>query len=120
MVSGEKFRVKKIPDPVAKLSGKTGGEVGSGEFKAQGGLGAFLENFDFDAKCEIQGYDLVYQAARQDAVPSVNSGGRYNDKSLRLVQQAKPGDRYFFENVRARCPGDQTGRKINDLVFKIK
>lgn len=114
------FRVKKIPDPVAKLSGKTGGEIGSGEFKAQGGLGAFLENFDFDARCEIQGYELVYQAARQDAVPSVNSGGRYNDKSLRLVQQAKPGDRYFFENVRARCPGDQTGRKINDLVFKIK
>lgn len=114
------FRVKKIPDPVAKLSGKTGGEMGSGEFKAQGGLGAFLENFDFDARCEIQGYELVYQAARQDPVPSVNSGGRYNDKSLRLVQQAKPGDRYFFENVRARCPGDQAGRKINDLVFKIK
>ncbi len=114
------FRVKRIPDPVAKLSGKVGGEMGSGEFKAQGGLAAMLENFDFDAKCEIQGYDLTYQAARQDAVTSSNPGGRFNDKSQRLAQQAKPGDRYFFENVRARCPGDQAGRRINDLVFKIK
>lgn len=114
------FRVKKIPDPVAKLSGKTGGEIGSGEFKAQGGLAAILENFDFDARCEIQGFELVYAPARQDVVPSPNQGGRFNEKSQRLVQQAKPGDRYFFENVKARCPGDQAGRTINSLVFKIK
>ncbi len=114
------FRVKRIPNPVAKLSNSTGGEMGSGEFKAQGGLAAILENFDFDAKCEIQGYELVYAPARQDVVPSINSGGRYNEKSQRLVQQAKPGDRYFFENVKARCPGDAAGRPINSLVFKIK
>lgn len=114
------FRVKKIPDPVARLSRSMGGEMGSGEFKAQGGLGAFLDNFDFDAKCEIQGYSLVYAPARQDVVESVNGGGRYNDKSLRLVQQAKPGDRYFFDDVKARCPGDAAGRPINSLVFKIK
>ncbi len=114
------FRVKRIPNPVAKLSNSTGGEMGSGEFKAQGGLAAILENFDFDARCEIQGFELVYAPARQDVVPSINPGGRYNDKSQRLVQQAKPGDRYFFENVKARCPGDAAGRPINSLVFKIK
>lgn len=114
------FRVKRIPNPVARLSGSTGGEMASGEFKAQGGLAAILENFDFDARCEIQGYELVYAPARQDVVPSVNAGGRYNDKTLRLVQQAKPGDRYFFENVKAKCPGDNAGRLINSLVFKIK
>lgn len=114
------FRVKRIPNPVAKLSNSTGGEMGSGEFKAQGGLAALLENFDFDARCDIQGYSLVYAPARQDVVESVNQGGRYNERSQRLVQQAKPGDRYFFDNVRARCPGDAAGRPINSLVFKIK
>jgi hypothetical protein len=33
---------------------------------------------------------------------------------------AKPGDAYYFNNVRARCPGDVAGRKINSLVFQIK
>ncbi|MCB0634200.1 MAG: gliding motility protein GldM [Saprospiraceae bacterium] len=114
------FRVKRIPDPQARLSRSAGGEMGNGEFKAQSGVGAFLDNFDFDAKCEIQGYNLVYVPKRQDPVESVNPGARYNDKSQRLVGQAKPGDIYYFENVKARCPGDKAGRPINSMVFKIK
>ena len=114
------FRVKRIPDPVARLSKKAGGTMGNGEFKAQGGVGAFLDNFDFDAKCNIQGYNLVYVAKRQDPVEAVNKGGRYNDKSKRLVMKAKPGDIYYFDNVKARCPGDKVGRPINSMVFKIK
>ena len=115
-----KFRVKRIPDPVARLSKSQGGAMGTGEFKAQGGVGAFLDNFDFDAICRIQGYTLTYVAKREDPVESVNAGPRYNDKSSRLVKNAKPGDIYYFDNVKARCPGDNAGRPINSLVFKIK
>jgi len=115
-----KFRVKRIPDPMARLSKSSGGAMGNGEFKAQGGVGAFLDNFDFDAKCKIQGYNLTYVAKRQDPVESVNGGARYNAKSGRLVGQAKPGDIYYFDNVKAKCPGDKAGRKINSMVFKIK
>ena len=118
--SSKVFRVKRIPDPVARLSKSSGGSMGNGEFKAQGGVGAFLDNFDFDAKCGIQGFNLVHVAKRQDPVEVVNSGPRYNAKSKRLVQRAKPGDIYYFDNVKAKCPGDPAGRKINSMVFKIK
>ena len=114
------FRVKRIPDPVARLSKNSGGTMGNGEFKAQGGVGAFLDNFDFDAKCKIQGYILTKLAPRQDPIESNNAGARYNDKSSRLVKSAKPGDTYYFDNVKAKCPGDAAGRKINSMVFKIK
>lgn len=114
------FRVKRIPDPVARLSKTSGGEMGSGEFKAQRGVVAILENFDFDAKCEIQGYTLTYVPKREDPIDSVNPNGPYNDKSRRLVERAKPGDIFYFDNVKARCPGDPAGRTINPMVFKIK
>jgi gliding motility-associated protein GldM len=114
------FRVKRIPDPVARLSKSSGGSMGNGEFKAQGGVGAFLDNFDFDANCTIQGFNLTYVAARQDPVTVVNAGARYNDASGRLVQRAKPGDIFYFDDVKARCPGDQVGRPINSMVFSIK
>ena len=114
------FRVKRIPDPVAKLGNKADGSMGNGEFKAQRGVIPWLEGFDFDAKCQIQGFNLVRVAKRQDPVASQNSGGTYNEKSQRLVRAAKPGDTYYFENVRARCPGDKAGRKINSMVFKIR
>ena len=114
------FRVKRIPDPVARLSKSQGGAMGNGEFKAQGGVGAFLDNFDFDANCTIQGYKLVYVAARQDPVEVVNAGARYNDAARRMVNKAKPGDIYYFDDVKARCPGDNVGRPINSMVFKIQ
>ncbi|MCB9081976.1 MAG: hypothetical protein H6555_09730 [Lewinellaceae bacterium] len=114
------YRVKRIPDPVARLAKSTGGQIGSGEFKAQGGLGAFLDNFDFDATCQVTGFNLVYVPKRQDPVESVNTSARYNEKSRQLINVAKPGDIYYFDNVKARCPGDPAGRTINSLVFNIK
>ena len=118
-----KFRVKRIPDPAPVLGAgpnKKGGALGNGEFKAQLGLAAILEGFDFDAKCNIQGYELTRVAKRQDPVSVVNRGGRYASDSKRLVGQAKPGDTYYFDNVKARCPGDKAGRKLSSIVFKIK
>ncbi len=113
------FRVKRIPDPVAKLSSSNGGVMPSGEFKAQRGLFAVLENFDFDAKCEILGYRLVRVPRRQDPIIGTNKAGPYGAECKAIVDQAKPGDTYYFEEVKAKCPGDATGRDINQLVFKI-
>ncbi|MDQ3015631.1 MAG: hypothetical protein M3R25_02775 [Bacteroidota bacterium] len=113
------FRVKRIPDPVAKLSSSRGGVMGAGEFKAQRGLNAVLENFDFDAKCEIMGYQLVRVPRRQDPQLAANRAGAYGGEARGLVDQAKAGDTYYFEDVKAKCPGDGSGREINQLVFKI-
>ncbi len=118
-----KFRIKRIPNPVPVLGAgpnKNGGLMGNGEFKAQGGLAAILEGFDFDAKCKIQGYELTRVAKRQDPVSSVNPGARYGGDAKRLVNAAKPGDTYYFDKVKARCPGDTAGRKLPSIVFKIK
>ncbi|MEK7254901.1 MAG: GldM family protein, partial [Bacteroidota bacterium] len=120
MNAAKQFRVKRIPDPVAKLGNKADGEMGNGEFKVQKGLIAWLENFDFDARCDIQGFNLVKVSKREDPVEASNNGGSFSGKAQNLVTSAKPGDTYYFEQVKARCPGDQAGRKINSLVFRIK
>ena len=114
------FRVKRIPDPVAKLGNKEDGAMGNGEFKAQGGVIAWLENFDFDAKCQIQGFKLVRVPKRQDPITIVNRGGKFNGDAQRVVRAAKPGDTYYFQDVKGRCPGDAAGRKLNSMVFTIK
>ncbi len=120
MNARKQYRVKRIPDPVAKLGNKADGQMGNGEFKVQKGLIAWLENFDFDARCDIQGFTLVKISKREDPVEAPNSGGSFSGKSQNLVQSAKPGDTYYFQDVKARCPGDVAGRKINSLVFRIQ
>ena len=114
------FRVKRIPDPVARLGNKEDGSMGNGEMKAQQGLIAALDNFDFEARCEIQGFKLVRIAKRQDPITVSNPGGRFNSDSERLIRAATPGDTYYFQDVKGKCPGDPAGRKLNSLVFTIK
>ncbi|MEM9884693.1 MAG: GldM family protein [Bacteroidota bacterium] len=114
------FRVKRIPDPVPMLGRSVGGGMRSGEFKGQEGLLAVLKEFDFDARCAIQGFNLVRVPKRQDAVNSNNAGPRYNAKSQRMVAAAKPGDIYYYENIKAKCPGDRAGRPLGTMVFNIK
>lgn len=114
------FRVKRIPDPVAKLGNKADGSMGNGEFKAQSGLIAWLEGFDFDAKCQIQGFKVVRVPKRQDPITVVNPGGKFNADAQRIVRAATPGDTYYFNDVKGRCPGDNAGRKLNSMVFSIR
>jgi gliding motility-associated protein GldM len=114
------FRIKPIPDPVAKLGGSTGGDIGNGVMKAQQGIIAELAGFDFDARCEIAGFELVYVPKREDPMVVSNPGPAFNAESRGLLNRAKPGDAYYFNNVRAKCPGDLAGRKINSMVFQIK
>lgn len=115
-----KFRAKRIPDPIVKLGKKVDGLMGSGEFKAQPGLAAWLENFDFDARCKVQSFTMYYTRKRQDAVELKGTGGRFSGQISSAVKQAKPGDQYAFTDVKARCPGDKAGRRVNGLTFKIR
>jgi hypothetical protein len=115
------YRVKKIPDPVPRLGGKLrGGTLGNGEFKAQNGIAAVLENFDFDAYCEVVSFEMTYLAKNQDPVTVVNSGSRFNGQAVDLTARAKPGDVYFFDEIKVRCPGDAAARNLGGLVFRIR
>jgi hypothetical protein len=97
-----------------------GGTMGNGEFKAQGGISAILEGFDFDAKCDVVGFDFAYLAKRQDAITKTNAGARWSGEISELIQKAKPGDAYFFDDVKCKCPGDAAARNLGGLAFKIR
>ncbi|MEM6769272.1 MAG: GldM family protein [Bacteroidota bacterium] len=113
------FRVKRIPDPVAKVGGSRGGDIRASTFKAQQGLYAELEAFDFEARCIISGFELVYAPKGRDAVPSVNAGGNFTESTKKLVRLVKPGDNVYINNIKARCPGDQGPRPLGTMAFKI-
>ena len=115
----KQFRVKRIPDPVPKLSKSRGGVMPSGEFKIQPGVFPVLENFDFDAKCDIVGYRIVRVPKRQDPQVAENRGGKYAPDTKAIVSKAKPTDKFFYENIKCKCPGDPAPRDIGTMVFTI-
>ena len=116
-----KYRVKRIPDPTPMLGAKhRSKQMGNGEFKAQGFVDAVLENFDFEARCEIVGFEFTYLPKRQDPIVRTNGGKRFSGDVSEQVNKAKPGDTFFFDDIKCKCPGDPAARNIGGLAFKIK
>ena len=57
---------------------------------------------------------------RQDPEPARNSGGKFVGKTTSIVKKATAGDKYFFENIKCKCPGDPAARNIGQMVFNVK
>lgn len=118
---GMKVRVKFIPDPVAKVAGKTNGLVPTNVFKAQSGIIAVLENFDFDARFVVTSFEFSLLPKRGEMLGPVKVNGPYlnKDKALRdLIERAKPGDKVFFEEIRAKGP-DGRQRALNTVNLTL-
>ena len=113
------FRVKRIPDPIPKLGNNRSGKLGSGTFKVQKGVIPVLEGFDFDAKCNISGFQLVRAPKRSDPEFAVNPGGSFGGDAKRLISKAVPGDRFFFDNIKCKCPGDAAPRDLGSMSFVL-
>ncbi len=121
MNGSKEFRVKRIPDPTPLLGGKEkGGSIGNGTFKAHGALLPMLLDFDFDAKCNLAGFTLVRVAKRQDPEVSANQGASIQGGAKNLQNKATPGDKYVFQDIKCKCPGDGAARNLGQLVFDIQ
>ena len=120
----KKFRVKRIPDPVAKLlvgSGDTrGGTINSGTMAAVPGLQAELENFDFEARCGITSYTIVVKKRNEDAIAKQGTGNAFSGEIKSALSGIRGGDIVSIYDIKALCPGDEITRKIGTMNFVIK
>lgn len=120
-VGGMKVRVKFIPDPTAKIAGKTGGAMPSNIFKAQQGILAVLDNFDFDARFVVTSYEFSMLPKRGELLGPYKVQGPYlkKDKNVaQLIDRAKPGDRVYIEEIRARGPDGRT-RALTSITLLL-
>ncbi len=113
-----KFRVKRVPDPVAFFAGRKGDDkISRGELKVTPGVLAKLENFDFDLKFDVKSFDISMSVGGSIAIASSNSN-RITSEQLTLLNNAKPGSKVYIENVKAMGP-DGTMRKIPGVNLKV-
>lgn len=120
-VSSMEIRVKYIPDPVAKVGGKSNGTMPSSTLKAQIGVVADLENFDFDTRFVVTSYEMSMIPKRGELQGPFKEDGPYLNKNkdiVDMIKRSKPGDRVFFDDIKARGPDGRT-RKLNAITFLL-
>ncbi|WP_069658921.1 type IX secretion system motor protein PorM/GldM [Arcticibacter eurypsychrophilus] len=115
-IGSTEFRVKRIPDPVAKFAGKTGGVMSSVAIKSQGKVFATLENFDFDAKFNVTRFTLIIAKPRADAVVLSVSGNSLSGPMRSALAGIGPGSRVIFDNIVAVGP-DGSQRALNSIAL---
>lgn len=115
-IGATEFRVKRIPDPVAKFGGKTGGVLSSVAIKAQNNVFAILENFDFDAKFSVRRFNMVVLKPRADAVVLQGTGNTLSAPMKAALAGIGPGARVFFDRIIAVGP-DGSERELNSIAL---
>jgi len=115
-LSTTEFRVKRIPDPIAKFAGKTGGSMATVALKAQNAIFAKLDNFDFDANFKVTKFTMIIAKPRADAIVLSTSGNQLSSSMASALNGITPGTRVIFDNIVAVGP-DGTSRQLNAVAL---
>ena len=113
------FRVKRIPDPVAKVANKTTGSVSKGLLQIQKKVYATLENFDFQMKFDVISFTVSAQDADGFMVDVPTKGAAFTAKQKQLFKNLSRGRTLFISDIKAKG-GDGTTRSLNTITFRIK
>jgi gliding motility-associated protein GldM len=112
------FRLKLVPDPIAKVGGKSDGPISKSLLVAGPWVVAEMPTgFDFDLKFSVTSFTFVTNVGG-DIISTKVQGNRLTPDILKMVQSAKKNTRIWFEEINVKGPdGDRTiasiGLKIN-------
>jgi len=112
------FRVKNIPKGTARFANQiSDGSVTKGELKAQLGLTAFYQNFEFKADCRVVSFDLsIISAGISEEFHIV--GNSFSNEMKTRFGKIKRGDKIIFSNINSVGPDKKT-LLLGSLMFKI-
>ncbi len=116
-MGGMNFRVKRVPDPTAKVAGKGGGKISKEELLENGKIDALIDNFDFDIRFKVVEFQLIaYIGGFSQSV--ICKGSKFNDVAFNIIKKAKRGQFIYLGNIKAVGP-DGKIRPINGIIFKL-
>ena len=117
-MGSQTFRVKLVPNPVAKVNDQTGGVISKGILLAQIGVIAEMENFEFDLKFDVT--EFTVSATVQGFVrDQKSSNNRFTDAQLNLIRSLPRGSRVYIQDIKAVGP-DGSVRPLSTISFVLK
>lgn len=114
-----KFRVKRIPNPVAKIGGKKEGGIAKSAISAQSAIIPEMENFDFDLFSKVKSFRMSRYGKGRDPIEKSSESNLLTPEMKDVLNQSRAGDKILFEYIQATMP-DGTTRSINSIALTIQ
>src|SRR5688572_388952 len=114
-----KYRVKRVPDPVAMVNGKKGGPINKAELAAATSVNSIMENFDFELYFRVNKFRMTLIRKGKDPVELEAPSNLITAQMKSAIQAAGPGAKVYFEYIKASGP-DGTTRSLSSVNFVLQ
>ncbi len=111
------FRVKPIPNPTAKVSGKMGGVISGNRLPSET-ITAVIENFEFDVKVRVTKFTLIIIKPRQEPQTIYCTGDSFSGAAKAAMASLPFNSRIVIDNVQAQMPDGRTPT-LNSMSFIV-
>jgi gliding motility-associated protein GldM len=111
------FRVKDVPDPVAKVANLKGGQIAKSVLTAQRVVQASMENFDFDLQFRVTEFTISAVVRGFTQIQPAKSATITNEQK-NLLNGLSKGAKVYFDDIRAVGPDGKT-RSLSPIIFTI-
>ena len=115
----KKFRVKRIPDPVAFWTGKKPTDKGitKAEILSFAPVAARMEGFDFDVQVRVKSFTLrISKDGSFSDLPSGNN--RITPDQQEALKRVRRGNNLYLEDILVSMP-DETERDLPPMKLKV-
>ncbi|HOT89650.1 MAG TPA: GldM family protein, partial [Bacteroidales bacterium] len=116
-MGSKKFRVKRVPDPVAFIGGVKSGTINKNVLAASKMIVAKLDNFDFALTFIVTSYTFLINI-KGDIIPTPGSGNMLTADMLKKISSASAGTRIYLEDIKAKGP-DGVPRSLSPINLKL-
>ncbi len=111
------WRVKKVPDPIAKVAGQAGGSIRKERLLAEDGVLAELEDFDFDFKYTVTQFRVEISAAGGYVNFFESNSNRFTEEQKNQFRRLNPNSLIYIANIKA-VGTDGVSRDLDPISFK--
>jgi gliding motility-associated protein GldM len=119
-MGSSEFRIKRVPDPVAKIGGTDGGSINKNLLvTAAAIIPQMPEDFEFELNFEITKFDFVATQRGGDMFTRQGSGNRLTEEMLTFIRNSRRGDKIWLENIYAKGP-DGSSRRLGTINLTIQ
>jgi gliding motility-associated protein GldM len=113
-----KFRVKRLPDPIAMVAGLKEGAVKKSALAAAPFVISKYENFDFDLKINVASFTVTVNIAGEfKSIPI--QGNTFSPEQKTLIDKLKNNGRLIIEDIKCRLPDGST-RTLPSVTLKVQ
>ncbi len=118
-MGSKKYRIKKLPDPIALIANKNDGPINRNILVAAGIIVPKMpDDFEFDLLYKIISFKMVMQIRGNEVWDAKSNSNKLTDEMMNNIKAANKGQKIWFENIVARGP-DNLDRQLAPIVLTI-